>query len=668
MTVMGGKSQSWWTAAELADAALPGLPKAKRKINELAARRGWAHEIDAAGMPLARPRQGQRGGGLEYHRNLLPPAAMAALLRRGLAQPAEVTAVGERPATVSTRDQLWTWFERQPEKVQAEARRRLEALVAIETHQNAGHTVTLAVALVGAERQVSAATLYEWRKLVKGVCPTERLPRLAPQRQGCTETAEIDPVVWQTFKSDYMRPEKPTLNSCWRRAQARAQGLGLDIPHVKTFQRRLEREVNPLVVARMRGGPEALRHTVPPLQRSIMDLHALEAVNIDGHEWDVRVDFGAKPDGSADIGRPMMVMIQDIYSRKVLAWRIGRSESAAVVQLAFADVFKNFGIPRHCLFDNGRAFASKWITGGAPYRFRGRDMAGDPLGLMASLGIQVHWTTPYRGQSKPIERAFGDLERNVGTHPAFAGAYTGNSPANKPENYGTRAVPLAQFMAVVEQGIAEHNARTDRRTEAAAGRSFDIAFNESYAASVITRATDADLRMALLCADKVRSDRRNGSISLFGNTYWSPELADHADKPLTVRFDPDNLHADVHLYERASGAFIATAQVWEAVGFFDVDAAKFKARLDADARRKAREAVAAQQAVEAHEVAARYAQTPEAAPAPRPAAVRAMRPRGGAAAAVKVETAPARRLLDSLNLDDLAPERAARPALRLVED
>jgi len=655
-------SKDWWTAQELAEARLPGLPGVKRKINELAQKLGWASMVDAAGFPLARPRKGQRGGGLEYSRAVLPPATVAALVKRGM-----TGAAAAEPTEATPRDQLWSWFEVQPEKTQTEARRRLKALSALEELRRGGHSVTSAVAVVSAEQSVSAATLYEWRKLVKGAPVADWLPRLTPQRQGGAAEAEIHPDVWRLFKSDYLRPEQPTLASCWRRARDRAEAGGLTIPHVKTFQRRIEREVNPLVVARMRGGTETLRHVVPPLQRSVLDLHALEAVNIDGHEWDVRVDFGTRPDGSRDIGRPMMVMLQDLYSRKLLAWRIGRSESAAVVQLAFADLFRNHGIPGHCVFDNGRAFASKWITGGAPYRFRGREMNGDPLGLMASLGIQIHFTTPYRGQSKPIERAFGDLERNIGTHPAFAGAYTGRSPLHKPENYGERAIPLADFMAVLEAGIAEHNAREGRRTEAAAGRSFDTAYFESYRASVITKATEADLRMALLTAEKVRSDRRNGSVSLFGNSYWSPELLAYAGKPLTVRFDPDNLHSDVHLYDLATGIYLATAPISEAVGFFDVAAAKLQAKRVADARRKAREAIAAQHLVDIQTVAAAYSADAEEQTSPEPAAVRPMRVRGGASAALKPAEAAAPRLLDRLNLDDLVPERKARPDLRLVE-
>ncbi len=59
----------WFTAAELAEEALPGLPKTKRKINEDWAPR-WALQVDANGHPLARKRKAV-GGGLEFHVSVL---------------------------------------------------------------------------------------------------------------------------------------------------------------------------------------------------------------------------------------------------------------------------------------------------------------------------------------------------------------------------------------------------------------------------------------------------------------------------------------------------------------------------------------------------------------------------------------------------------------------
>ncbi|PZX22172.1 bacteriophage Mu transposase [Rhodobacter capsulatus] len=75
-------------------------------------------------------------------------------------------------------------------------------------------------------------------------------------------------------------------------------------------------------------------------------------------------------------------------------------------------------------------------------------------------------------QAKPIERAFRDIADRLTRHPAFAGAYVGNKPTAKPENYGSRAIPLADFLAITAREIAEHNARPGRFALAHVGVNF----------------------------------------------------------------------------------------------------------------------------------------------------------------------------------------------------
>src|SRR5690606_21666117 len=108
------------------------------------------------------------------------------------------------------------------------------------------------------------------------------------------------------------------------------------------------------IVTLRRKGEEALRRSIPSQRRRVEDLHALECVNIDGHKFDV---FVTPPRGGNPI-RPVMVAIQDVRSSRVLAWRVGETESAALARLAFADLFRDYGIPKHAVLDNGRGFAS----------------------------------------------------------------------------------------------------------------------------------------------------------------------------------------------------------------------------------------------------------------------------------------------------------------------
>lgn len=636
MKVGGGRE--WFTAAELAELSLPGLGGVKRRINEAASAGRWALAVDPRGAPLARPRQA-RGGGLEYHASVLPPAARAAIGAMGVAAVADVSP--EPPAAA----QLWRWFDGAGDKVQMEARRRLEAVQLIEVFEAAGMSRTAAVSATAGQKMVGPSTLWTWLALVDGVAVADRLVHLAPRRQGGGAEAAVPVDAWQFLISDYLRPEQPTFSSCYGRMTK--QFPGLILPTERTLRRKFDREVDGRLVIAKREGAEALRRTLPSQERSVMELHAMQAVNVDGHKFDVFVRW---PDGR--IGRPMMVTLQDIQSRKIVAHRIDESENALATRLVFADLFKTYGIPQQCVLDNGRAFASKTITGGAKSRFRFKIRDDEPTGVLVALGVQIHWATPYRGQSKPIERAFRDLCDTIAKDPRLAGAYTGNRPDAKPENYGSRAVDIDVFRAIVAQGIAAHNAKPNRRTEMGQGRySFDQVFAASYATAPIGKATPEQLRMALLTAENRMCDRTTGELTLEQNRYWAPELADHAGKRLTVRFDPDDLHGEVHAYTLA-GAFICTAPAIAKTGFFDKESAGQRRAQEAALRKQVREVERLTGLIDVQTLAAMMPDHEDEAIVPVPSVVRPIRHRGQVKGALKpvseVAQAPLNHVIDRL--------------------
>ncbi len=633
--------RDWWTAAELAELGLPGLPGDKRSINRRAQEERWTSRCGADGELLVRPRQA-RGGGVEFHVSLLPPQARLDLSRRGLS--------GDAPAPQAVDPDIggWRWYEGQSGKMQREAECRLNAIREIELLEDAGMTATAAVADVSVRIKASKATLWNWRKLVEGVAVKDRLPALAPRRKGGGSMADIDANLWTIFKSDYLRPSAPTLASCYARIAKIADEKGLSLPSEKTFRRRFEAEVDPAIVKLRREGEEALSRSVPSQRRTVEHMHAMEHVNIDGHRFDVFVK-----DENGTVFRPTMVAIQDIYSRKLLAWRIGETESAVLTRLAFADLFRDYGIPKACTLDNGRAFASKWITGGTKSRFRFKIREEEPTGLLTGLGIEVHWAKPYRGQSKPIERAFRDLCDSIAKHPANEGAYTGNKVTAKPENYGSRAVPIAEFAALVEAGIAAHNAKLGRRGGVSRGRSFDAVFAESYASSPIGKASPEQLRRALLAADQVRVDKRTGEIKLYGNRYWSPDCHLLHGKLVTVRFDPDNLHSEIYLYEQ-DGPFLTTAEIYHDTGFNDVAGAKDAAKREKAWRKQVRDGLQAEQLLSAEAVAAIQART-ASVETPEPGALRIVHHRGNTA----LKASPVRDIQQQPNRDAVIDQMAS---------
>jgi putative transposase len=614
------EGKNWFTAAELAELALPGLPADKRSVNRRARDERWQARLSPDGEKLARKRAG-RGGGTEFHLSLLPGSARLELAKRG------IVTEGPQPAE-SAAASSWRWFEAQSAKVKREAERRAKTVSEIELLEESGLTRSAAVAEAARRTHKSPSTIWNWLKAAEGVARQDRLPALAPRRSGGGREAEIDAFCWNLFVSDYLRPSAPTLASCYDRTAEVARERGLSLPSEAAFRRRLKRDFDPKVIMMAREGEEAFRRSLPAQRRTVDHLHALELVNVDGHKFDV---FVRTPEGK--VVRPIMVAIQDVRSSKVLAWRLDISENMVQVRLAFADLFHNFGIPKGCVLDNGRAFASKWITGGAKTRFRFKITDEEPTGVLAALGIAIHWALPYRGQSKPIERAFRDMCDRIAKHPAMEGAYVGNSPAAKPENYGSRAIAWDEFLAHVDKGISSHNARLGRRGRDYRGRSFDEVFAESMASAPVGKATPEQLRMALLAAEQVTVDRRTGEVKLFGNRYWAEGCGALHGEKVTVRYDPDCLHSDIHLYGQ-DGRFLTSAELIQDTGFDTAGAARESAKFLAEQRKRIRAGLEAEQLLAAGEVARLQADAPEFDP-PQPSVIRPVRHRGQTAAALK---------------------------------
>lgn len=581
----------WFSARDIAEV----VRASKRAIEMRAKREGWT----------ARPRAG-RGGGSEYAFASLPPATQAALLLRERSAPINATCA-RSPAWTEARVQaLWERYESVKQPLQDIARRRLRALDAVEALQASGIALMQARSIVAEQLQregvnASAATIARWQDAVDRAHRSDRLAILVPHYAGRTKTAEIEPEAWDLFKADWLRLEAPTAESCYDRLRRIAKAKSWPpLPSLRTFMRRIERELPRGVRILAREGEEAMMRTFPAQERDRTAFAALEGVNADGHMWDVAVEF---PDGT--IGRAIIVGWQDLGSGKILAWRMGQTESSDLVRLAFCDMVTTYGIPGAIWLDNGRAFASKYLTGGTPNRYRFKIRAEDPVGIITSLvgNANVHWVTPYHGQAKPIERAWRDFCDRIAKHPAFAGAYLGNNPTAKPENYGSRAVPWELFQSTVASEIAAHNARVGRQSKVCNGRSFDQVFAASYATAAIRKASTEQLRTLLLASEAVTASAQDGSVRVAGNRYWTEALSQHAGRKVVLRFDPMALHQGVHAYA-LDNTYIGYADCVASVGFADTNAAREHALAKRQHRKALKQQLEAERRMDAAQVAA----------------------------------------------------------------
>jgi hypothetical protein len=140
-----------------------------------------------------------------------------------------------------------------------------------------------------------------------------------------------------------------------------------------------------------------------------------------------------------------------------------------------------------------------------------------------------------------------------------------------------------------------------------------------------------------------------------------------------VRFDPDDLTKDLHVYA-LDGRYIGDAPAVDATGFLDVASAKARAQQEAALRRKTRELAALEDLLTAPQLAELLPDDGPDEDGASPTVIRPVRLRANAGRAVtQAEQAEAialavkrGQLIDRFDADDIVPPVEAAALLRRV--
>ncbi|WP_233437158.1 transposase domain-containing protein [Muribacter muris] len=580
------------------------MPKTTQGINFRAKQENWER----------RRKAGVRGNVFEYHLHSLPPETQQAIrLRSAL----EIVPIGEMPEQ-KPNFELARKLNEASDKARDKAKVKVEVCLQIKQCLDQDFPLMTALNNVAKANNISAGSLKNWYYKVKdhpvhdwqAVLIGESGKGKKPSRK-----AFIEQEAWDCFLADYLRPEKPDLRASYRRTAEIAKHYGWKIASFQTFQRRIVEEVPYEVILLKREGANAVAKLVPSLQRTVKDLMAGEWINGDGYQHNVFVKWH-----TGEIVRPKTWFWQDVRTRKILGYRTAISENTDSIRHALMDVIYQYGIPCTITLDNTRAAANKAMTGGIENRYRFKHNELDPKGIMPILGIEVHFTSILygegHGQAKPVERAFGwgGIGEKVDKRPELSGFYTGKNVLEKPDNYngGKDGADYAVFLQALAAGVAEYNSQTDRKTELCQHDktlSFDKVWERDYAPTNIKQASPEQLRLLFLQAETV-SIKRNGEFSLkaagklYGltNTYWAESLIGIKAQKVVARFDPDNLHGSVYVYD-LEGKFLAEAVCREAKGFGDTRAAREQDRLRKQVVKNAKKQAENLEMLDAHELA-----------------------------------------------------------------
>lgn len=396
----------WFSAEELAGLQLPGFPATKRGVHDFAEREGW-HETPEK----ARQRSG-RGGGYEYHVDLLPPETLAYFASK-------IVGVVEAPQEL----QRAAASEQRADKLAPPALEARDARLALVAASNKFardgkmpfRTADKAFcALFNARQlavddwirthvpQLSERTLRRWRDAVS----EERASALAVDRgaarrgKGALDTAEDGRV--KTFILAHIA-RQPHLSAHHLRDLIRDAFPALPAPPVRTVQRAVcAWKIEHRVALTQITNPDAFKSHFRAAARGAAPVMRLnELWQIDASPADVLcVD-----------GRHSIYVAVDLFSRRIIA-TVTRTPRASAVGLLMRRAIIDWGVPERVKTDNGSDFVAKFTQR-----------------LLASLGVEVEVSAPFSPEQKGhVERAIGTMQRDL--MPLLPG-YIGHSVADR---------------------------------------------------------------------------------------------------------------------------------------------------------------------------------------------------------------------------------------------
>lgn len=451
----------------------------------------------------------------------------------------------------------WKRYELATEKCQGRARVAFAALMRFNELLRQGSKKMPAYTAVMSEFDVVRSTFNLWQKSVDGLPQVDWLPTLVPDFCGRTNARRADwpGQSWTFFLHDACTPGRP-LKTAYNRTvrEGEAQGWG-KLPSFQTARRDFA-NLDAAVIAVLREGDTALKRLSPTVRRDYTAFALHDQWSMDGRRMDLMVrdskgEFGPKGRNF----RLWLYAVMDMRSRYLVGYAIGAALNADLVRDALMDAFKRTQriAPKCVQVDNGMEAAAKEITGGAPWRLRGKVKEDEIIGLLPFLGVEVSWATPAHGQTKPIERLFGTLARMCETRPEFKGAYCGNTPEARPEAWdASKAVSIDMARELFAEELGAY-LRTPHRGDGMDGKSPMQIYTELMnAPGYVPRQISAlQMRVCALSAVPI-TIQKDGSFIIHGARYYSVETASlPKGRGYYARYNRDYLAEPVFVY-RAS--------------------------------------------------------------------------------------------------------------------
>ncbi|MCF7952419.1 MAG: Mu transposase C-terminal domain-containing protein [Spirochaetaceae bacterium] len=424
----------------------------------------------------------------------------------------------------------------------------------------------LSAELVSRIGTFSESTLRRWERRYRqyglaGLCPRYS----AGERERGPGELTLEEKDKELIQAYYLLPQKPPLTV----ALSNIQRLhGRDIPYEPA--RRFVETIPKPVIIRYREGEKKYSDLVEPtVRRAYTDMASMEWVVSDHRTLDFLVTHKGKE------FRPILTAVADMRSRKLIGWWIDENPSSHTILCALEMMGAEFGAAENILIDNGQDYRSKALTGSVETESIFADGVmkvekREVEGLFAEMGTKIHYSTPYNGRSKPIERLFRDVADYFDRQfESYVGSNTVDRPVDVKRYYGRfngkskKEVHLT--LEQVRTAFTNHarwwNANHSHGGRGMEGKTPDQVFQENLKK---VRTIPKEM-LRLLFSEKIpgRKVHSNG-IKIEGIDYYSDRLYLYKGRKVNVR-RPVREIGEIHLYS-LKGQYLCSAYNPELAG------------------------------------------------------------------------------------------------------
>jgi transposase InsO family protein len=362
-------------------------------------------------------------------------------------------------------------------------------------------------------------------------------PQYATRRGG--SGASLDDRAKEIIEALFLDPRKPSMKAVWRDVEQ----FGYT-PCYSKVERYIKDEIPDVRKILYREGPTAFHNKCEPyIERDYTLYKPMEWVCGDHHNFDFVINYNGK------ICRPWLTAWIDMRSRKILGWWIDLVPNTLTVIRSFAMLVDAGGLPGNALIDNGKDYKSSWFAG-TSWKEQRTKIDKEYLlmadGILQDCGTNAHFATPYRGQSKPIERFFRTVIETFSKAQDF---YTGSNTVDAPEDKqlywkrinGRDRIEVTYTLEQLRDDFANYvtwfNTAWHHSGDGMDSKTPDDVF---YANLEGKREMPLEMRKYVFAVREKRVVQRNG-VTLDGINYYNTELVRLIGERVEVRRDINDI-------------------------------------------------------------------------------------------------------------------------------